>query len=106
MGTIAVSIANKDVQWYLKVFMYFQIVDLLTTLLGLKLGLDELSPFIRVFLRFGPVIAVIASKLVALLLCGLCLWLNKSHLIRKINYLYAAVLVWNLGLLLLVRPRL
>src|ERR1700722_202094 len=103
MARIALSVANnKDVQWYLKVFVYFQVVDLLTTLLGLKMGLGELSPFIRVFLIFGPVTAVIASKLVALLLCALCLWLNKYQLIRKINYLYAAVLVWNLSLLLLV----
>ena len=98
------SIANQEVRWYLKVFMYFQLVDLLSTLLGLKLGLGELSPFIRVFLRFGPVIAVLCSKLIALLLCGICLWLNKYPLLRKINYLYAAVLVWNLSLLLLATP--
>jgi len=80
----------------MEVFFYLQALDFLTTLIGLKLGIPEASPFIRSLLHFGPGVAVAASKIVALVLAVLCLKLNRSHLLRYVNYWYAAVVVWNL----------
>jgi hypothetical protein len=34
-------------------------------------------------------------------LAGLCMVLNRSHLIQRINYWYAALIIWNLGSILL-----
>ena len=34
-------------------FAYLQVLDLLTTLIGLHLGAEEASPFIRVMMHFG-----------------------------------------------------
>ncbi|HUJ24271.1 MAG TPA: DUF5658 family protein [Bryobacteraceae bacterium] len=79
-----------------QVFLYLQVLDFLTTLVGFKLGISEASPFVRSLLHFGPSIAVAASKIVAIGLAGLCVGLNKSYLVRWINYWYAALIIWNL----------
>ena len=79
-----------------RVFLYLQILDLLTTLVGLKLGISEASPFIRSLLHFGPSVAVAASKVVAIALAGACVGLNRSYLLRWINYWFAGLVVWNL----------
>jgi hypothetical protein len=79
-----------------QLFLYLQVLDLLTTLVGFKLGISEASPFVRSLMHFGPGIAVAASKIAAITLAGLCVALNRSHLIRWINYWYAALIIWNL----------
>ena len=81
---------------YVQVFLYLQVLDFLTTLVGLKLGISEASPFIRSLMHLGPSVAVAASKIVAIGLAGLCVSLNRTYLVRWINYWYAAVIVWNL----------
>lgn len=88
---------------YMQVFLYLQILDLLTTLVGFKVGAAEASPFIRVLMQWGPAVGVAASKLVAIGLAGLCIWMNKRHLVRWISYWYAGLIVWNLCIIL-ARP--
>jgi hypothetical protein len=83
-----------------QVFLYLQLLDLLTTLVGLRMGATEASPFIRALMEFGPAVGVLLSKLIAITLGVLCVWLDKAHLIRKICYWYAALVVWNLSVLL------
>jgi Domain of unknown function (DUF5658) len=86
----------------IEVFFYLQALDFLTTLIGLKMGIAEASPFIRSLLHFGPGIAVAASKIVALMLAAFCIKLNRSHMLRYVNYWYAAVVIWNLLNILVV----
>jgi len=81
---------------YVQVFLYLQVLDLLTTLVGFKLGISEASPFIRSLLHFGPSFAVAVSKIVAVGLAGVCVFLNRSYLVRWINYWYAILVIWNL----------
>ena len=80
----------------IQVFFYLQALDFLTTLIGLKLGISEASPFIRSLLHYGPNVAVAASKIAALVLAAACIKLNRSHLLHYVNYWFAAVVVWNL----------
>jgi hypothetical protein len=84
---------------YIEVFLYLQLLDFMTTLIGMKLGLGEASPFIRSLMHLGPSAGLAASKLVAFALCGLCVWLNKRHVVRWINYWYAALVFWNMSLI-------
>lgn len=86
----------------IEVFFYLQTLDFLTTLIGLKMGIPEVSPFIRSLLHYGPSVAVAASKVVALALAFLCFKLKRSHLLRYVNYWYAAVVIWNLLNILIV----
>jgi hypothetical protein len=83
-----------------QVFVYLQLLDLLTTLIGFRLGAAEASPFIRVLMHVGPTAGVIASKVLALGIGGLCFYVNKSHVIRWISYWYGALVIWNLMVML------
>ncbi len=82
------------------IFIYLQLLDLLTTLVGFKLGAAEASPFIRMLMHAGPATGVIASKLVALVLGGVCVYGKKHNLIRWVTYWYAGLVVWNLMVML------
>jgi len=94
--------AEGGVKRLIQIFFYLQALDLLTTLIGLKLGISEASPFIRYLLHFGPSIAVAASKIVAMVLAAICIKLNRSRLLRYVNYWFAAIVVWNLINILMV----
>jgi hypothetical protein len=83
-----------------QVFIYLQLLDLLTTLLGFRLGAAEASPFIRLMIHAGPFNGVIASKILALGIGALCIHVNKTHLIRWICYWYGGLVVWNLMVML------
>jgi hypothetical protein len=85
-----------------QLFIYLQLLDLLTTLVGFKLGAGEASPFIRVLMHAGPIWGVALSKVVALGLGALCVYTNKTHVIRWITYWYCGLVVWNLMVMLAV----
>ena len=93
---IASGRSPAAIQMILYIFLYLQVLDLLTTLVGFKLGISEASPFVRVLMHFNSAFAVVISKIVALGLAGLFLSLKRSHLIRWVNYWYAAIIIWNL----------
>lgn len=85
-----------------QIFIYLQLLDLLTTLLGFRLGASEASPFIRLLAHIDPSFGVALSKLLALGLGAVCVWLKKDRLISWINYWYAALVVWNLCVIMQV----
>jgi hypothetical protein len=85
------------------IFVYLQLLDLLTTFVGFKMGASEASPFIRALMHVGPGFGVVASKVLALALGAFCVHTGKQHIIRWITYWYAALVVWNL-LVILAAP--
>jgi len=87
-----------------QVFVYLQLLDLLTTLLGFRMGAAEVSPFIRLLMHMGPGLGVVLSKVVALALGGWCVYCKKQHLIRAVTFWYGGLVVWNL-MILLTAPR-
>lgn len=92
------AMATLREHWiYLQVFVYLQALDFLTTLVGLRLGAAEASPFVRWLMPWGATGAVGMSKLLALGLAALCVGLDRHHLIRWINYWYAILIIWNLA---------
>lgn len=90
----------------IQVFIYLQLLDLLTTLIGFKLGASEASPLIRMLMHAGPVAGVALSKLLALALGAVCVYRKKYHLIRLASYWYGALVVWNLMVMLAAPGRL
>jgi hypothetical protein len=88
----------------LTVFISLQVLDVLTTLLGFKLGAVEASPVIRWVMTESSAVAGLAgSKLAAAVLASICVWMSKPHLIRRINYWYAALIIWNISVILSTR---
>jgi hypothetical protein len=85
----------------IRFFLYTQVLDVTTTLLGLRLGAAEASPAVRYLIALGgtPLTGLLLSKAVALLLLGVA-WYYRPRVITKINYFYAALTVWNLSVLL------
>lgn len=88
-----------------QLFLYLQLLDFITTVLGFRLGLAEASPFICFLMHAGPVAGVLVSKLLALALGGACLYLGKRHLLRWVSYWYAGLVVWNLFVIFSVLGR-
>lgn len=86
----------------IEVFLYLQVLDVMSTLIGFSLGNTEASPFIRLLIRSGGINGLIWSKLFAAVLAFVCLWLNKRIIIRWINYWYGALVLWNLYVILRV----
>ena len=84
----------------LQVFLYLQLLDALTTLLGFRAGLAEANPFVRMLVEMGPLAGLVADKMVAVLLAMICIWSGRSRMIRWINYWYAALVTWNIVLIL------
>jgi hypothetical protein len=82
----------------IQVFIYLQVLDFITTMIGFKLGASEASPFIVKLIHMtSPAIGVAASKLVGFGIGALCVATHRSRLIGWANYWYAGLIVWNLS---------
>ena len=68
----------------IEVFLYRQVLDILSTLIGFSLGVSEASPFIRLMVAWGPVAGLAASKILAVGLAALVLW-NLYTVLRVLN---------------------
>jgi hypothetical protein len=84
----------------MKVFVYLQLLDLLTTLIGLRLGAVEASPFVRLLMHVGPAIGLTVSKILALSLGAFCVYTRRLGLVRLASYWYGGLVTWNLIILL------
>lgn len=93
--------APLDWSLNLQIFLYLQLLDALTTWLGLRLGLAEASPFIQFLMHFGPLAGLAGSKVVAVALGAVCVWRRRYRVISLINYWYAILVIWNFALILM-----
>jgi hypothetical protein len=83
------------------VFVALQSLDMLTTLIGLRMGASEGSMFIGHLMRVGPIAALLISKIFAVLLVSVALKFHRPRLVVFLNYWSAAVVSWNLVMILL-----
>lgn len=82
-------------------FAALQVLDMLTTLWFLQDGVREANPLVRAALAAWaePAWALAGVKLAALVPAWWA-WRSKRHgLLRKINLLFAACVVWNVTVL-------
>jgi hypothetical protein len=94
------NLRNKAALPYIEFFVYLQVLDFLTTLVGLKLGVSEASPFVGWLMRWGSMVGIMLSKIIAVGLASLCIFMDKYHLVRWITYWYVGLVVWNLCIIL------
>jgi Domain of unknown function (DUF5658) len=83
------------------VFVALQSLDVLTTLIGLQMGASEGSMFIGNLMRVGPVAGLLISKIFAVVLISIALKFNRPRVVVFLNYWSAAVVSWNLLLILM-----
>jgi hypothetical protein len=85
----------------LTVFVALQVLDILTTLLGLQMGAQEGSMFLGRLMRAGPVAALLIAKIIAVLLVAIALKFKRPRVVVFLNYWFAAVVSWNLVIILM-----
>ena len=79
-----------------EIFLFLQVLDFLTTLIGFRLGASEASPFVRLLITLGPATGVLLSKGIAIGLGAVCIYTGRMRLISWINYWFSALVLWNL----------
>ena len=80
----------------LTVFVVLQTLDVLTTLIGLRVGAQEASIFVGRLMHIGPVAGLLISKILGVLLVAAALKFQRARVIVFLNYWFAAVVSWNL----------
>jgi hypothetical protein len=78
------------------VFFSLQALDVITTLLGLRVGARESSFFVGQLMHFGPLEALLISKTFAVLLAAAAFRFRRQRFIVFLNYWFAVVITWNL----------
>src|ERR1035441_1475752 len=80
------------------VFFALQVLDALTTLIGLRMGAKEASVFIARMLEFGPVTGLLISKVFALVFVAVVFRFKRPRIIVFLNFWFAAVVTWSLAM--------
>jgi len=83
----------------LTVFVFLQVLDVLTTLLGLRLGAGEASAFVGSLMHLGLVPGLMISKILAVLLVLIALRRKKPQIVVMANIWFAGLVTWNLLLI-------
>lgn len=84
-------------------YSYLQVLDFLTTIAFLVNGIAEGNPLVRyaISASSNPITGLLAVKTLALLLGLYCWRLGKLQLLKRINFLFAVLIAWNLVALIL-----
>lgn len=78
------------------VFFALQTLDVLTTLIGLRMGAKEASLFVGRMLALGPISGLLISKCFAIILAAAALGFKRPRLVVFLNYWFAVLIAWNL----------
>lgn len=81
----------------LAIFFSLQALDVLTTLIGLRLGASEGSLFVGRLISLGPLAGLLLAKCFAVLLAMAAIRFKRQRIIVFLNYWFAAVVTWNLA---------
>jgi len=80
----------------LTTFVVLQVLDILTTMIGLQMGARETSIFIGRLMNVGPVAALLIAKLFAALLVAAAMRFKRPRIVVFLNYWFLVVVAWNL----------
>lgn len=89
----------------LTVFVALQMLDIATTLIGVRMGAAESSLFIGRLMRLGPIPALLIAKLFAASLALIALKVRRPRTVVFLNYWFAAVVTWNLAMIVIAGVR-
>lgn len=89
----------------LSAFVALQLLDILTTIMGLRMGAQESSMFIGQLLHLGPVPALLISKIFAVFLVATALKMKRPRVVVFLNFWFLAVVGWNLAMIVIAGTR-
>lgn len=79
-------------------YSYLQLLDLLTTIAFLLIGVQEGNPLVRLAIEVAPTpfTGLLAVKVAALGLGIYCVRTSRLRLLSRINALFAVIVAWNM----------
>ena len=82
----------------LLLFTYFQVLDILTTVIFLIHGVKEANPVVKFALASAPspLLGLLLIKAAALGLAVYCFTQRREKLLVRMNVFFAALVSWNL----------
>jgi hypothetical protein len=88
-------------------FGYLQLLDFMTTVAFLVNGIQEGNPLVRFAIDVSPtpLSGLLAVKLLAILLGMLCWRMGRERVLARMNVLFAIVVAWNIGVLIVSGQR-
>ena len=89
----------------LSLFVALQMLDVLTTIIGLRMGAGESSAFIGRLMNVDPMAALLVSKLFAVALVAVALRMRRPRAVVFLNFWFAAIVTWNLAMILITGLR-
>ena len=92
MSTKALEFTNRA----FVLFLFLQMLDVLTTMIGLRLGAEEGNAFIKRLLGFGPLAGLLVSKAISIVLVTAVVAFGRDRLMVRLNQWYAGLVTWNL----------
>jgi len=91
---------STEAMTLIEAFVLLQVLDVATTLIGLHIGGSELNPIIASLIRLTePTIGLLLAKSIGFGLGGYFIWRQKTRLIRRINIFFAALVIWNIAVI-------
>ncbi|MEP6963239.1 MAG: DUF5658 family protein [Acidobacteriota bacterium] len=84
-------------------YSYLQVLDFLTTVAFLVQGVQEGNPIVRFMMRYSsnPVTGLLVVKVIAIALGLYCWRVGKQRLLSRMTVMFAVIVAWNLGALIL-----
>ena len=82
----------------LVLFSYFQLLDLLTTVAFIVLGVKEANPVVKFALSVAPtpILGLLLVKVTAISLGIYCWRVGRQRLLGRINVVFAILISWNM----------
>ena len=84
-------------------FVYLQLLDFLTTVLFLRLGLREAGWVTGALMQHGALVGLLGAKFAAIVIAGAAVYYQKGRALRWANLGYCGVVVWNLVAMIAAR---
>jgi hypothetical protein len=85
----------------LSLFVALQMLDILTTVIGLRMGAGESSTFIGRLMHVDPMSALLVAKLFAAALVAIAIKMRRPRAVVFLNFWFAAIVSWNLAMILI-----
>ena len=82
----------------LLLFSYLQVLDAMSTVAFLMLGIHEANPLVRLAfsIGLGPIAGLLLVKIAAVSIGVYCGLMGRERLLFRANLLFAGLVAWNL----------
>ena len=80
-------------------FVALQLLDIITTVLGLKVGAREGNFLVAQFMHWGPALGMLVAKFLGFLLLIVAFAAGRMRLLRLLNLWFLCIVDWNLAII-------